>query len=1329
MAISRKQNFLGNQRVETSYLKAMEAAVSEDFSSFFNNVFGDGTTNYIIRGFEHNASSNPVVSGFFIDLADSVLASTISDAVIYKFSSSTSRWYPLIGKTIGTFRVGFTINQVTNNEDPQTSKFIDTITKKEITKAVPLAILQSHELVVLSSTDVIPSNTFLLYQVTVYNGVVTNLQLADGTKYFFLNSNGSHSSSLQEWIENIDTGGISGLVAGGDLGGTYPDPTVVGLQTVPVSDATPTAGQVLGYDGSEWKPVSNDAFTNVSHTYYVAVDGNDTTGNGSLTAPFATIAKAQTQSVADYGSTGTPVAIELLPGSYTESVTISRYNTVLRGLNADSRSLSHKIIGSITVDCGTATQKNNNFVAIQGLFIQSATDALTPAVKVNGSGIFSVIIDDCYLTSNSTDQSANAIWVTNDNAQRVRVQVSRSFLSVQKAGPEILQLDHGDIRLDSCEISSSVSSNTASAITLDGDASIFADRLLIDITSTNSVIHVSGTVTVPKLTISNSSLRNAKNTSAAHCISLDTNSPYPVIFSWNNVFTTENSSASAIIGSGASTVVIHGQTTFGPNSLGAMNAKLTGCTLLPMKEMHGDLIIPSIKSDSGTAKALTIDQNGLVGSATFPVGDVASVGHPAGDSSITIGGTGSGAGPWTGNVTLQLPEVITSGNAVGANGVLIPVITYDKYGRLTNVATSPLNIEYTTGQYKTVKQYVDDLAFGLSGKDPVAAATTAAIADAYDVSVDGLVLTKKTGNGALGSIDGITPTQGMRVLIKNEPTAGNLNYNNGIYVVTTVGDGSNKWVLTRSSDANTPTSLCGSLVPVSASGSPIANGGTLWTFAKNPSGFTIGGSAVTFTQIKGVTSDATNASKGVVQLNGAFWNDSANSAAAPTIDLSQTTYFKNALELTKVKGPSSAKAIAYSGSGNDWNANGLTGTSKLVAFDASGNPSVVTTLSGLSFNGSTLSVTASGAVSSISGGVGVTTSPASPATGDVTVSIGQDVAITARPTFAGLTIDGNDAYSVVIGGTNVGDKIVNFDMNATGAWKTTATGQADFNAQGGMHLNDDNTNGGAVTISKSGSTTTIGGILDLKGFLTAGISGTPVASRVAIYSSDSLTMKFGGTGGGSVSGTMDFYYGVKINNSAPGAGNTTIGGGAQVNTTGINSTYLNDYNIYVPNIPTSVSGSKYAKVQSDGKLGVASTIPFSDISNTSFPYDLSGEVVGKPPQNSTFYHFRNPRATTAILKTQFTTNQFTDLIVCDTRTSVDGSDANYFVISVNNGFVNNRDLVKFVFRTTDNKAFVTYVNSTPSNFNIAKYEDVVVRHVGVKDAALANIWFTIVASC
>lgn len=75
-------------------------------------------------------------------------------------------------------------------------------------------------------------------------------------------------------------GGLSGATAGGDISGTYPNPTVTKFQTVAVSSATPTTGQVMQYDGVNWKgytSVSGSALTATGLNAVVTLGGSSTT--------------------------------------------------------------------------------------------------------------------------------------------------------------------------------------------------------------------------------------------------------------------------------------------------------------------------------------------------------------------------------------------------------------------------------------------------------------------------------------------------------------------------------------------------------------------------------------------------------------------------------------------------------------------------------------------------------------------------------------------------------------------------------------------------------------------------------------------------------------------------------------------------------------------------------------------------------------------------------------------------------------------------------------------------------------------------------------------
>ena len=210
-------------------------------------------------------------------------------------------------------------------------------------------------------------------------------------------------------------------------------------------------------------------------------------------------------------------------------------------------------------------------------------------------------------------------------------------------------------------------------------------------------------------------------------------------------------------------------------------------------------------SVTGNASAGNVNAGNLL-TANFVAGTLTTAAQP----NITSVGTLSSLGV-SGNVT--------AGNLISNNSVVTDGIT-NKSGNLTISANSNVNISITGGGVIDVgnsritdlatptsdsdaatKLYVDNLtSTGIHYHQPVRVESPTALNATYNNGSNGVGATlTNAGTNAAIVIDGISLSTSDRVLVYQQANA----VHNGVYVVSTVGNGSTAWVLTRSSDADT----------------------------------------------------------------------------------------------------------------------------------------------------------------------------------------------------------------------------------------------------------------------------------------------------------------------------------------------------------------------------------------------------------------------------------------------------------------------------------------------------------------------------------------------
>jgi len=226
-------------------------------------------------------------------------------------------------------------------------------------------------------------------------------------------------------------------------------------------------------------------------------------------------------------------------------------------------------------------------------------------------------------------------------------------------------------------------------------------------------------------------------------------------------------------------------------------------------------------------QATALTDSNLSGSAGISNANLANPTTTLGSSTLTLGATQT--------------------DVAGLTSIVIDDITIDGQSITTTAANKNINITpHGTGtiivpsgyedragfqnQSLANKAYVDQVAQGLDTKPSCRLGTTANLSATYNNGTAGVGATlTASSNGAL-SLDGTTPSVADRILVKDQTTA----TQNGIYVVTTVGDGSNPFVLTRATPEDQPAELSGGAFVFVEEGTANANNGYTFTHTGAP---------------------------------------------------------------------------------------------------------------------------------------------------------------------------------------------------------------------------------------------------------------------------------------------------------------------------------------------------------------------------------------------------------------------------------------------------------------------------------------------------------------
>ncbi len=252
-------------------------------------------------------------------------------------------------------------------------------------------------------------------------------------------------------------------------------------------------------------------------------------------------------------------------------------------------------------------------------------------------------------------------------------------------------------------------------------------------------------------------------------------------------------------------------------------------------------LVQTVTDNTVTVTATALTNANLSGSAAISNANLANPTTTLGSSTLTLGAATTDI---AGLTSLVVDSITINGSTLSTTAGNTDIV-FSPHG--TGTVTVPSGYEdragFTTNSLAN-KAYVDQVAQGLDAKPSARAATTANISGTYSNGTAGVGATITAGSNGAIVLDGVSPSVGDRILVKDQTAAAQ----NGIYTVTTQGDGSTAFVLTRATPEDQPAELSGGSFIFVEEGTANGDNGYVFTHTGAP---TFGTTALDVTQFSG----------------------------------------------------------------------------------------------------------------------------------------------------------------------------------------------------------------------------------------------------------------------------------------------------------------------------------------------------------------------------------------------------------------------------------------------------------------------------------------------